>query len=667
MRRRPARCALLEEPHVPHRPAPTSRTAARAIAALALLLVGAGPAHADRNVDQVTVVSANPVDRTPVVLDGRVEALARIGDRIYVGGTFTSVRNGRSGSTAQARSYLFAYDLRTNTIDPGFAPVLDRRVRTLAAAADGSGLFVGGDFTQVNGVARTGLVKLAPATGATIRAFKAASGRGAVTDLAVAGGRLFVAGRFARLARTDRARLGAVDATTGRIDPELDLPLSGFNRAGEGVYRLDVTPDGRRLVVIGNFSRIGGVARTQIAVVDRAPSPDAVSGWQTSRYPFPGHIATYMRDVDIDQSGTYAVIATTCCPGTDAANEPTSLGDVIARFELAGTGEQRPTWWSYSWNDTSTAVAIAGAAVYVGGHFRSANQSSPGSGVGGVDRAGLVALDPESGVPFDWNPTRERGYGVLDMLAVDGQLIIGHDTKMIGGEWHPRLAAFPIGGETPAPAPTPLALPVAVHRLPVASPGDPVGAVAFDGTTFGAESPVAWWSGPFSDLRGAFVLGDTLYALSSDGGFRTSRRTAGGWTPLRDLHDRSDWIPPAFGWGSGPVLDAQVQALTYAHGGVYAARAGDRRLRFAPFNRTNGLVGAPRYVSGLSGDPLDWSSTTSLMAIGDVLYAVEGTRLYAVDVDPTTHRVVAGSRRQVSGPGVDALTWDGIELVALPA
>ncbi len=652
---------------MPLRPARTAR--ALALAALVVAAPGAGVARADRNVDHAVVVSANPVDRTPVVLDGRVEALARVGDRIYVGGSFTSIRNGASGSSARTRPYLFAYDIRTNAIDPDFAPDLDGRVRTLAAAPDGSGIFVGGQFTHVNGVARAGLVKLAPATGTIVKQFKAAAGRGAVTDLAVAGGRLFVAGRFARLARTDRVRLGAVDVVTGRIDPELDLPLGGFNRAGEGLYHLDASPDGRYVIVVGNFSRVGTAERTQVAVIDRSTSPDSVSAWRTARYPFPGHIATDMRDVDIDQTGTYAVIATTCCPGADATTgEPTNLGDVVARWELAGTGEQRPTWWSYSQTDTSTAVAITGAAVYVGGHFRTMNQASPSNGTGGVERAGLVAFEPRTGVPFDWNPTRERGYGVLDILAVDGQLIVGHDTKMIGGEWHPRLAAFPtVGGEAPVATPTRQTLPAAIARLPQ----DPAGAVTqtiYDGAAFGAASAVPAWPADVDAERGGFVLGDVLYALRANGSFQSYRRSGDGWTFLRDLHARSDWTPAAWGWGTGPALDGRVRTLTYAYDGVYFTRTGDRRLWWAPLNLTNGLVGAPRALSGLAGDGRDWSGATALLALGDQLMSVGADgRLFTSDLDPATRADVAGTRRQLSGPGVDGLTWaTGGALVALP-
>ena len=44
------------------------------------------------------VVSADPVNTTPHVLDGTVRAIAAVGSRVYVGGTFTTVVNAGTSS-----------------------------------------------------------------------------------------------------------------------------------------------------------------------------------------------------------------------------------------------------------------------------------------------------------------------------------------------------------------------------------------------------------------------------------------------------------------------------------------------------------------------------------------------------------------------------------------
>ena len=130
---------------------------------------------ADQNNSQSAVVSADPVNNTPFVQDGRVEAVAKLGSRIYVAGNFTKVKNWQGASPVQNRSFLFAYNVANGQIDMSFNPVLNGAVVDLVVAPDGSGVFAGGAFSSVNGVTRVGLVKLDPATGATVTAFTAAT------------------------------------------------------------------------------------------------------------------------------------------------------------------------------------------------------------------------------------------------------------------------------------------------------------------------------------------------------------------------------------------------------------------------------------------------------------------------------------------------------------
>src|ERR1700754_60591 len=123
----------------------------RLLAAVTLVCTAVACAHpATADLAQSSVVSANPVDYTPHVLDGTVWTMAVVGDTVVVGGAFTKVADNSRKST-YARKNIFAFDLNDGTIR-SFAPDLDGAVYSLAAGADGT-VYAGGAFKSVNGTA----------------------------------------------------------------------------------------------------------------------------------------------------------------------------------------------------------------------------------------------------------------------------------------------------------------------------------------------------------------------------------------------------------------------------------------------------------------------------------------------------------------------------------
>ena len=517
---------------------------------------------------------------------------------------------------------------------------------------------MGGSFTIVNSATRVGVVKLDPVAGTTVAAFKAATGGGTgVFDLDVAGSKLYMVGTFTKVRGIARTRLAAVDLTTGAVDPDMVLALGGQNPAGKQTtwlkeHHIDASADGSKLMVVGDFSLVGGVPRTQVALIDLTTSPDTVANWSTDRYPFQTGYRTYVTSVDMDPTGTYAVVGATCCP-VFSGSVPTQLGDHATRFELAPIGAVQPTWWTTTGVDTFTDVSISGSAVYVGGHFRWLNAKTASNSIGGVSRPGLAALDPDTGIPFNWNPGRDRGYGVLDSLLTDDQLIIGHDTNVVGGEWHPRLAAFPLaGGVAPTPILTPT-LPVSLYLLPAVA-GVSVSSVGFDGVAIGvATAPSA---GDWSWVRGAFTNGDSLYAGSSDG--KMYKLTFDGitWASPTNISTRTDYI-------SGQALNfSTIESMAYGAKGILYTRPGDPKLYWAGFNLESNIVGGYEYVVSGAADGANWAGVKSLAVVGTTLYVTTAAgdliSMPLVGKTPTWAAQVV-----VSGPAIDGRNWSTGELV----
>src|SRR4029453_7691607 len=98
------------------------------------------------------VVSADPANFTPHVMNGSVNAITQIGNRIIAAGTFTSVSpSGTFGNTGDdvVRNRIFAFDATTGAIDPTFDPNLAAPAHSLDT--DVTFVYVGGSFGSVGG------------------------------------------------------------------------------------------------------------------------------------------------------------------------------------------------------------------------------------------------------------------------------------------------------------------------------------------------------------------------------------------------------------------------------------------------------------------------------------------------------------------------------------
>lgn len=413
--------------------------AATALTGAALL--GAPPAAAD--MAQPSVVSANPVDYTPHVLDGMVWALAVVGDTVIVGGSFTKVQDS-ARRTTYARKNIFAYGLRDGAVR-SFAPVVDAAVYSLTPGSSDT-VYLGGSFKTVNGTAQRGLARVAVDDGARVSSFGARINWGDVRSLATRGGQLYAAGTFSAINGVTRVGLARLDAGSGAVDRGFDAKLSAPGLSRARVEHFDISPDGSRLIAVGALLKAGGTPRTQIAMF-HVGGPNAVlTSWYTDAYQ-PACLKgfdTYLRQVKFSPDGRYFVVA-----ATGRISSPTKLCDSAARFEATGGGRHNPTWVQRTGGDSLYAVAVTGSAVYVGGHQRYLDNpygsDAKGPGPGAVPRVGIGALNPSTGKALGWNPGRDRGVGVRAFQVVPQGLIIGSDTDKLGREYHGRLGMFPVG------------------------------------------------------------------------------------------------------------------------------------------------------------------------------------------------------------------------------
>ncbi|MEU8007370.1 delta-60 repeat domain-containing protein [Catellatospora sp. NPDC049111] len=388
----------------------------------------------------VRTVDEDPADWTPHILDGEVHALAVVGQVAVVGGDFTRVSD-NTGTEEYEREHLFAFDLRTGAVLEDFAPDVDGMVYSLTPGPDNS-VFVGGSFEEINDAEQRGLARLDLSTGGRIPGFDAAINWGDVRGLAVSDGWLYLGGSFTAINDVPRRGLARLDPVTGAVDTVFDARLDAPEIGRVKVEDIAVSPAGDRLLAIGAFTRVGSARRVQAAMFDLTGNPSKAANWSTDAYvPLCREgFDTYMRAADFSPDGEYFVIVTT---GRLSGWEINC--DTAARFETYATGKVRPTWVNHTGGDSLYAVEIVGGAVYVGGHQRWLNNpyGMESAGPGAVERPGVAAINPVTGMALPWNPTRSRGVGVRAFAISPQGLLVGSDTDELGREYHGRIGLFP--------------------------------------------------------------------------------------------------------------------------------------------------------------------------------------------------------------------------------
>lgn len=627
-------------------------------------------------------VDAVPSALTPGILDGHVYAITQVGSTIVVGGSFTQARSAGS-TTAVARSRILAFDVSTGVLSQSFAPVLSDYVETLLPGPAPGTVIAGGKFNTVNGANRKGLVTLDLATGQAVSTFAPPYLNGIVQDMDLRDGRLLVAGTFTTYGGQPRGGLASVDPVTGALTGYLTASVTehhnydgtGANGA-VGVTRFDITPDGKKMVLIGNFRKVNGQTRRQVAMLDLSSSTATLAtNWSTTRFSSPCNRKgsdSWIRDVSLSPDGSYFVVV------GKGGYYPGTLCDTASRWETGATGSGlNPTWIAETGGDTLLSVAITGAAVYVGGHQRWLNNPTTrdAAGPGAVPRAGVAALDPASGVPLTWNPGRNpRGAGAGVLYATSSGLWMGSDTEYVGYFQHrrPRLAFFPLTATTRPDLRAPV-LPGEVYfggptsaTLGTGTSFDPndLASRAYDGTTAQPATGrdpggIAW-----SQVRGAMLLGSTLYYGSADGTFarRSFDGVSFGPASAIDPYNDAVWSTAKTGKAGGQTYRGvapnfygelpTVAGLASANGRLYYTLSGDPNLYWRWWSPDSGVIHPVRtaVTGGTVGD------SRGMFLSGNHLYVVAAS-------DGSLHRwtlagsSLVGSSTLVSGPSVDGTDW----------
>lgn len=587
-----------------------------------------------------TVTDWNPsITGSPGYIDPpAVEALARHGDRIFVGGGFLEIggqAHANFGCIDAATGAPLDWDWNTGSI--------------YAFATSGSTLFVAGSFSSMGGEPRANLAAVNAETGEVLP--WRADVFGAAYTLLVRADTLFVGGNFLGIAGVERYMLAALNGKTAELLP-FDARVSGIR----GDYFPDPLVSGLVLVgdtlyVAGDFTNIGGMPLPSLAAVnastgDALPWAPAPFGPSYEGFPPPLletlavagqtlYIGGWFNTVGgLSHSGVAALSRET---GTVLSWDPMS-GSVVQALALRGgtvflggelsfvgdwrhraglaaidltTGAVKP--WNPNPNGgICTAIAVSGDRVFVSGDFTS---------IGGdpQPRQRLAALDTLNGEVVDWNPGANSVAGVF--LLEGDTLYAGGEFTQIGGQPRNYLAAVDATtGQVLPWDPSPNSVVIAMARsgstLYVGGLFDRIGGqqrrhlAAVDATTGTLSS----WDAHVAPgvVDALLVSGNTVYV---GGGFEQV-----GGQPRNSIAaldattgEATPWYPQASGWGT-PI---RVRALalidsTLYVGGSFGTMGGQPRVCLAAVDTATAI--ATTWDPGLDG--LVWS------------LRVEGSELY---------------------------------------
>ncbi|WP_340536699.1 LamG-like jellyroll fold domain-containing protein [Nocardioides sp. GXZ039] len=232
-------------------------------AAVVGVTLAAAPSHADTTPDpgRPATVSADGLPTWQV--NGIVWNQVLVGNTVYATGNFTKARPpgvAVGGAGEVPAGNIFAFDVRTGNRITSFNHTLNGVGQFITASPDGSRVYVGGDFTTVDGIARGHLAAFNTADGSLVGSF-APSVSSRVSGITASNDTVWIGGSFFNVNGSSRTRLAAVRATNGSL-----LPWAPA--ADADVDTMVLAPGGDTVVVGGSFNNLGGAPASGMGAVD---------------------------------------------------------------------------------------------------------------------------------------------------------------------------------------------------------------------------------------------------------------------------------------------------------------------------------------------------------------------------------------------------------------
>ncbi len=400
------------------------------------------------------VGTKNPTGRVNAIVYGKGTSAGMV----FVGGNFIEAKPpADEGGAKVTRRGLMALDAATGDIIGSFAPAFTQdgaraEVRSLEISPDGSKLYVGGEFTHVDGLSRPRLAQVNAVTGAVHGWRPQPYAPVNALEVTEDGSVLYAGGLFKKVGPATRNMLAAFDMdNSGALmswSPQVTqvTPIYCPGRCWPSILGLDLSPDESTLYFSGSFAHVNGISRNNVAAVDavtgavRAFDPNVLTlGNKPSTNIVSEIVSTSNRVYFCGDFWALGVGANRHSSPNLAAVNPTT-----GRYD---------TGWIATTDGGTNDCAIVGDALVVGGHFDYAGgvHAGPSPDDTGVYRKHVAAISLSNASVQSWNPSANSTPGLYAIAASATKLGIGGDFLTINGEEQAGFAQFSLGADTSAP------------------------------------------------------------------------------------------------------------------------------------------------------------------------------------------------------------------------
>ncbi len=584
-----------------------------AVASLLILLLGAVPVGAEtqsRWDGEISTADAANLSDVPANQWGLANidpgseffqyyshalAITQIGDRLYVGGKFQDVTNGRR---TESQPYLAAFDVDTGAWIESFAPDIDWSVFALAPSPGGDRLFVGGEFTTAGKAGTAAFVALDPTTGQVDESFDIQVTR-EWSDLAprvhamdVHEDWLYIGGAFSHVTGTNvrlqSSRVARISLSTGQPDVNWKPYVSGGS-----IWEIEASTRGDRVYLGGTHLLTQGEVTKGFSVVDTTTAqlvPGIPLDYGVTNHTHRGGIEGYVFVAAIVEVGNRVFT------GGQKHNLVFAKRGNMTVLRTHQTNK----WTADFGGGDFQAIAVAGDVLFASCHCWGLVHEL------GTDyyrpARGVLAFDVNSGDHLeDYAPEMTGADGPWALhVADDDCLWIGSDIARSGGvRTNGLIRHCPSDGpRTPVNRPLPTDVPVA-PQPPVTPTGLSVAAQGGDAVlswdpVAGAASYILYRNGTYIGWTASTTFSDTAAPAGSLSYQLRAVNNIG-------RSDKTDGVAITVQAGTAPATPARLRATVDGDTVTLRWRAVD---------------GARSYLIYRNGAYVGWTSTNSAERIG---------------------------------------------------